>query len=37
MIMVLERLKSGQKIQAVVPADVGLGDAPGEFVRVKSE
>ena len=29
--------KSGKKIIAVQPKDVGLGDAPGEYVRVKGE
>ena len=27
--------QSGTKVKAHVPVDVGLGDAPGEFVRVK--
>ena len=29
--------KSGEKIAATQPKDVGLGDAPGEYVREKSE
>ena len=29
--------KSGNKVAAYVPKDVGLGDAPGEFVKVKGE
>jgi polyhydroxyalkanoate synthase subunit PhaC len=29
--------KSGNKIPAPVPVDVGLGDAPGEYVRVKGD
>lgn len=29
--------KSGNKIVAVVPKDTGLGDAPGEYVKVKGE
>ena len=29
--------KSGEKVSAPMPADVGLGDAPGEFVRVKGD
>jgi polyhydroxyalkanoate synthase subunit PhaC len=29
--------KSGRKIAAKAPVDAGLGDAPGEYVRVKGE
>ncbi|MEP6828280.1 MAG: class I poly(R)-hydroxyalkanoic acid synthase, partial [Aestuariivirga sp.] len=29
--------KSGTKIAARVPADAGLGDAPGDYVKVKGE
>lgn len=29
--------KSGAKVKARLPFDVGLGDAPGEFVRVKGD